>query len=453
MHKLIFILIFLVSLFGMAQDTITYKYINDNSYIYYMEGNRKELKKITQLALKNNIDYYYLRMRNGIIYYDNNDYTTAIKHFKKALEFNSSDTLAQEYLYYCYVNTKNKKDALLLTKKFNKDLKNKLGIEDHLSFIDEIIFELGSNTNKDFDNLTSNSEIEMDTFLLKETVKDYFNYYLILNHPISKKISYTHAYTRITLNSLNQVKPPPPVPLPPAGAPVPDYTEFNSKYIQNQYYGNLGIRAFHCGHINFGLHYLSFRSADDESIRSRKEQQYSETSNDLTIFSSINKSFSKLNVALFLSRAKIEGQRYFQGTGTITYYPFGNLNLFGSFAATTQRSRDNYRETIINFKTGARVLTNLWVESAYTVGNIKNYLESNAFLIYNNSNTISSKIDINLLYQIPNSNLMLSLRSYFIQNIGDDVYTSLGGITHDFTTYSTIKYNTQTIIGGIKWNF
>ena len=59
---------------GSAQD-INFKFIDSLSYKLYNNADWKELKKISRSGFKNDIDYYYLRMRSGIAYYETGNYT------------------------------------------------------------------------------------------------------------------------------------------------------------------------------------------------------------------------------------------------------------------------------------------------------------------------------------------------------------------------------------------
>ena len=83
-----------------AQDPGLFKHIDSTSYSQFISHDWQALKKTTRLAFHNKIDYYYLRMRAGIAFYETGNYRIAEKNFLKALEFNNLDTLAYEYLYY-----------------------------------------------------------------------------------------------------------------------------------------------------------------------------------------------------------------------------------------------------------------------------------------------------------------------------------------------------------------
>ena len=81
----LFFSLLLFSIKGIAQEKVDYQFIDSITYRYYLEKNWKELVDVSKTGLKNDIDYYYLRMRTGIAYFEQGNYLKAEKQFKKAL--------------------------------------------------------------------------------------------------------------------------------------------------------------------------------------------------------------------------------------------------------------------------------------------------------------------------------------------------------------------------------
>lgn len=97
---LIFILMGIIN--GFAQDALTFKTVDEQTYRAYINKDWKTVTSIGNQALKVGIDYYYLEMRMGIAYFEMNNFGKAIKHFEKVREFNAEDVVATEYLFYAY---------------------------------------------------------------------------------------------------------------------------------------------------------------------------------------------------------------------------------------------------------------------------------------------------------------------------------------------------------------
>lgn len=98
--------------------------LDKKSYDYYIKGDYKNLKKTADSMFSQGIDYYYLRMRLGILAYNKQQYSDALRHFTKALEFNSSDTISREYIYSSYLFSGRKADANLYLESIPRDNKN-----------------------------------------------------------------------------------------------------------------------------------------------------------------------------------------------------------------------------------------------------------------------------------------------------------------------------------------
>ena len=88
MHVRIILVIFLlmVSFRGMADHPPNFKTVDSLSYDLYEKGEWKALIRFGKNAINQGFDYYYLRMRIGIAYYESEKYLLALEHFRKSLE-------------------------------------------------------------------------------------------------------------------------------------------------------------------------------------------------------------------------------------------------------------------------------------------------------------------------------------------------------------------------------
>jgi len=121
-----YILIFSVILLNIpafSQQSLSYAYVDSLTYSLYLSKEYKSLQKHGTKALKNNIDFYYLRMRLGISYYEQNNYERALKHFRAAREMNPADTIMREYLYFSLLYTLRKEEAKELADNFPESMK------------------------------------------------------------------------------------------------------------------------------------------------------------------------------------------------------------------------------------------------------------------------------------------------------------------------------------------
>lgn len=175
--QFIIILLFLSTANFKAQDTLNSSFVESNSYKLYTEKNWTELIKFGNHAIEKEFDYYYLRIRLGIAYFESSNYYGAEKHFKKALSFNSDDELVLEYLYFCYIYTNHFEEAKKLSKSFSIRLSEKLKTKKN-SPINFLMFEGGIRTT-DSTRVLGNG--------------NYFHFGL--GHSVAKEFSLFHAIT------------------------------------------------------------------------------------------------------------------------------------------------------------------------------------------------------------------------------------------------------------------
>lgn len=453
MRWIIIISLFLAVSKLYSQDTITYPVVDKNTYQQYLDKDWNTLISLGKKALKKDIDYFYLRMRLGIAYYEKKNYTNAIVHFTKALEFNSADETALEYLYYCYKFLNLNKDASLISLKMNNSLKEKLEIKSDKAFFDKLAIETSYNFNSDFANMSIVDTAKLIPGIKKTVVKNYINTFLLVNHPIKNKTDLTLSLTNLSLNSIIQTKPG----IPPPGAPKPpDYITDEQKISQNQLYGKFNFHLFKRGDLAFGFHVLNISS---KIIRENPNQQNNQQNNtpstsfgkNFAFFTSFNKDMNKFNLNIFASLSNLDFVLHNQQNISLTYYPFGNLKLYLNSGACTVMEMPSTRRFIYNNKLGIQLTKNAWIETAYSYGDIKNYLENDAFLVYNNDNTIKSKLEAQLII-LPKSNLQISLRYYYINNYGDNIYSPINeNAIFDFTNRNNQYYKLHSIIGGLTW--
>jgi tetratricopeptide (TPR) repeat protein len=109
-----------------AQEKVPFATYDSVTYALYLQSDWKNLIKTSRDALKENHDYYYLRMRRGIALYEQQKYMAALKNFKKAQDFNFPDPISSEYIYYSYLFSGQRPEALLYWKNNAKFLSPKI---------------------------------------------------------------------------------------------------------------------------------------------------------------------------------------------------------------------------------------------------------------------------------------------------------------------------------------
>jgi tetratricopeptide (TPR) repeat protein len=186
--------LFIFSLFFLksySQDTIDAAEIETKTLEFYTNKNWNSLISLGNEGLKNGNDYFYLRMRIGIAYYEQKNYCLALVHFKKAIDFNATDDLANEYLYYRYTFIGKEEEARKLSSTFSSKLKEKLGLN-NTPIIDFITVSGGSKiANSSFSDSNNGIYFEQANF-----------FELAMKHYIKNKFSLFHAFNTVSYTHL-----------------------------------------------------------------------------------------------------------------------------------------------------------------------------------------------------------------------------------------------------------
>ena len=109
-----------------AQEQNTFLYFDSLTYKQYLDKDWKNLEKTSKKALKEGLDYYYLRMRTGIAMFERGKYMKAIPQFRNAVSLNNLDPVAREYLYYSMAFSGREMDAMLFYKNNEQYLESKV---------------------------------------------------------------------------------------------------------------------------------------------------------------------------------------------------------------------------------------------------------------------------------------------------------------------------------------
>jgi hypothetical protein len=411
------------------------------TYAQYLQADWKNLVKTSRNALKENYDYYYLRMRRGIALYEQQKYLAALKNFKKASDFNFPDPVSSEYIYYSYLFSGQRHEALLHWKN-NAQLLSP-NIADPKRDISNFFIDLAGFRNQNL--YTNNISVSPDILGItgyQTITNNFFAGDFLLSHDLSHQVSLTHGGSFLLKSSYyyNQTS-----------SQTYDATVDGVK--QYQYFARLGINPGNGFLISASGHYvylynpgINYRErifgsayiipADGQGSRLGRL--------------SLSKNFWRINAAAGISTSTFNLANQFQADARLTFFPEGNLNLYVSteglltketFDYLPKNERVAFRHTL-----GFKVLNYLWMETALFHGEIRNMNFNDGFLIFNGPETTDLRGDVNLI--IPAKKFTLSLRS------------SISHFRNDFmvNNYPVKGLNTQELRGGmmvlgLQWKY
>lgn len=489
---LLFLLISFATGVVSAAELLDFRTVDELTYRYYNEQKWDSVIGIGKKALRQDIDYYYLRVRMGISYFEKQEYFLAVTHLKKAREFNSGDPVITDYLYRSYLYSNRYEEADLLKASMPRDTKETQNFIS--SFVDQIHFEGGYTLSSD------RSPDNLSDLMGKDSIygeQDLYgnNLYgnLGLKLRISKRIGLSLAYNYLNFNKtkyiqygrgedhLESI-------IDTIGGRKYNYTfpwviyDTSFSYHVSQHEAHIsatvalpwGLKvmpSFHFIHVGYTLTNASYttKTLQDTTFYTAYDNTYhtfpftrslysfdqKDTSfNNYVVALRATKDLGIFNIGLSGSWSNLNNKKQIQAGVSLTYYPLGNLNLYGT-TTITGFFQGKEKRLLLSQVVGAKVTPWCWVEGNFYWGDYTNTNIFNGSIVYNNSDKIDYCAGATLIF-IVGRHLQLSLvYQYFRKESLQFYYIKIEDtITHEINEIPQIKnnsYNTNTIIGGITW--
>lgn len=428
---------------SFSQNTLTYQSADSITYAQFICKDYKALHHTTKQALKNGIDFYFLRMRMGISYYEKKNYEAALPHFKKAHVMNPADTSVQEYLYFSLLFTNRKEDAYDLASSFSESLQQKIQFEkfaakDIASTFQSISISGGAGINN---NISANKDIQYPANLYVEKTLQGETYLgnIALENKINTRLRVYNNFSYFNVKSVGIV-----------------HSALNDtlkNYSNNSYQYNLGMSYRFKNQFLVGGTFGYYKEKSNYFSASLDlanfEVRYFDNAFEHSAYSSTLYSlyrFSKFEVGLSASIANLSDSMQYQGEATFAFYPLGNQNLYSvSSAAFLQNgSKQNF---IFKQQIGGRITKWLWAEAQASYGNHQNYLPSSGFIAYNTVEPILFTASANLNFKIGKINI---IPAYSMQQ-RESTYMQRN--INQQTSLLTNNYFNHLLTTTIKWNF
>lgn len=362
MHKtLITFFCILMGGFVIGQTQKDFAYYNNETYRLYSEARWDELIPLALESIEIGHDFYYIRMRLGIAYFENANYTKALVHFNKALNFDKGSTDAKSYSYSCLLYLGREKEAI---KYFGvSGTKPK--------FFHSLYFEPGT-------KLSDN----------KASVRNSRYIFLGLNHDLGKTVTLFHGYQRLGADFAYWI---------PggngAGPGGSSSTEYTYTVIQNEYYAALSFLFAKGFYITPAFH-----------IQEVNSDNYSGNNHVFSI--QLVKWLGNIKLYGGYYNSEINEKNQQQVEGGLVFYPLGNSNLYLQSQATNHYEGD-INTLIWSANGGVKILSKTWLELSLTSGDMLNYSESNGYLLYNQLDVIKNKWGISVNQYLGNHLLYL----------------------------------------------
>lgn len=442
---------------SFSQNNYGYEYAEKKSGELFLNKKWDELIAFGKKALKDKIDFYYLRVRLGTAYYKKNQYLYASENFEKAQDFGYEESSVMEMLYFSYLKTGREDDAEYVFTRLPETNKYRIRPLNN-AFINNVIAISGTGISNDINRNSEASAVTGDegNVYSEQTLNGnkFFINAGIKQIPV-ERVSVFYDYTYINQEKEKQY--------------FIDSNTYSDSYseIQNRFYNKLDILAgrgfvvspaFQYINKRYTTFFLNYDSIAEYSMydNTSGKADYSftdeETNQDDFVLSlELIKYVSLFRFALNGSFSYLNENHQSQTGLSFTYFPNGKTDFYLTTNAVLH-FQNNVTNLIGTQLFGGRVLKNIYTNAFVTFGNISNYNEQNAFTVFNDPDRITLNFGAEVKY-----NILENFSAYFLysnqQHERDIVNYEETGEGNSPVSSEVLKYQLNSVSAGLKFTF
>ncbi len=461
---------------GQSDQQNSFTYFDSITYQQYISGNWSNLIESGKKGISMGYDSKYLRLRMGIAYFNLKDYRTAAQYMTKTLQFDSYDSIAALYFnlscqeagrdgeYYYVPGTK--KPYHLLQSIYAEFGVNQGGkIRDSANLTDSVIYkEITYPVSRTFSSfgigLRPFSKLSVFAGVSKIELKDRKSFGLdslgfVPDHINSLQYENDYFYKRFFFNKHTV-----------SGDINNQQISF---YLNLNYYPWPGVKVTPAinllrinstqvdANINYE-HYIDTTYLDKFTglwhtalIDSSYDYTISKTDTsfyDYAFSLAVSKEIGMFTLGINGTYSRMYGEKIYQIGATLAWYSIGNTNFY---TISTLNFLKNKRSKTYVFEqlVGGKIYKNGWLEGFVTFGELVNYTEKNAYLVYDQPYSYTKRMGITFYpYVGKHLELMVMFRN---QMVGIFYTTSTLGQSQPVTLNQPYSYS--SLLTGIKWKF
>jgi hypothetical protein len=476
---------------GLAPQAVAidFKTAETETFRLYSHGQWDSLILVGKEALHENIDYFYLRFRMGVAYYNTNRYYTAIQHLEKARKFNSTDETTLQYLSLSYTAVGDAGSARAVYSGKGSHAYADAPVSSGVladAHIEGGAVISSDNTLADKPNMMGSDSIYGEKDLYRNSYYGSFG----LNFNLSKRFGLNFAYNYLDFLKVKYIQ----------YTRIEDQlvtiadsswgknyiysfpkvkydTSFTYNTYQHEFYLSLPVTLPERFRITPAFHGIYVKTTNIKTSYSYQEVQdtgyfvkydsswytfpftrvnYSYTLKDSSFFNylgslSLSYDFSVFGLNLSGSYSDLNGKTQKQASLTLSYYPFGNSRFFGSTGVTGFFQKGGNR-FIFTQTLGGEPVRNLWIKASLVYGDLTNASLNNGFLVYNNTDKINYMAGGSISWFFT-KHLGIYAIYQFASKESTTWYYSAGESPQSRPVLKSEKnnYSTNSIFGGLIW--
>ncbi|SDT32589.1 hypothetical protein SAMN05216490_3096 [Mucilaginibacter mallensis] len=361
----------------------------------YNAGNWKQLIAYGNQSIATGVDFTGLRLRVAYANFITGDYKHALKQYNKVLAKDPYNITARYYAYYCNKYLADDLHATYNLSYLDKETLHKDGI--NTPIFTDINAETGIKQNDDINrNNAFYSRVGIGNRigwrLQLEQSAAYFDQGIFKLYDVTDR----RRTTTTTLHLADQ---------------------------QKEYYAKLSFAVNQNMAIIGSYHYLNTKF---DNI----------TYNSNLGLIGLKYTGTYIDAQADVNFGRLDAEPLEQYNAKLTYYPFGNFNLY-TISRASVKELNSDRNFIFDQTIGFKLIKNTWLESSVALGNLDDYLDADGLYVYNGIDNTTFKCGEAAYYQL-NNNVQLQL-NYFYERKSD--------------AYQSLKYDQNSVTVGIVWKF
>ncbi len=397
MKKIIVILSLSILFFSQTKaQKLSYPLVNQLTYSQYLNKDWRNLIQTGKKSLKQGIDFYYLRNRMGIAYFELKKYGLAVIQFQKSLEMNPDDYIKKS-LYYSYLYAGRLTDAFSMTQKFSPEIKEELKLKYKLQSINIDLFIESMQYNalqisdiNGTENLKGTQEITKSRFSPKISLsfaqkngRNIFSYQFLHNANIYRLQDGTDSVQN-----------------------------FETSTNQHRFYYLKSFRLNNSFNFNYALNLLpgvgQSVSLQTLSGKGRFQQESYITTNysflDWQVTGGIAYKSVFYKISMGAAYGQFSSRSYSQIEILPTIYPLANLNLYFSPKYIIQFGKP----AIYGLSAGSKIFSKMWLQLDYLKANNTAFSTNLGSIVYNSAEKINDLTTLSLIFPFKKMEITLS---------------------------------------------
>ncbi len=440
-----------------AQDSLRRSQIDSLTYQQYLNKDYKNLIETSKEAHEQNIDFYYLNYRTAIAYYELKNYAKAAEFYKKTLSETPTDPALQESLYYSYLLSGQKENANITVKSLVPHAQAAIGYKP--SAVDFVSLSGGYMANDNKPDIETNLAGTDSLNQFQNMAYAAFGIGFKLSDRAKLKLGYQLYNTEFQRSRTGNILKEDNLSQHQLISALEFFTENNITWGFAGGYYNIekidkgttysttasaiytgGTRAGGYGpgggggRPGGGFYYPSIYYTTSTG----------NTSSTFSILAFLNKRFVYTLPEIAVAYSNFGGGHQYQAKGSLTFYPMGNLDFYGTTGVAFVHNQNAWTDTqfIFSQSLGVKLAKQLWLDGTVSIGNHQNYITERSFLVYDTYDPVKAIAGLSLSYFFKKT--MISAGYQWQQR---------EGYAYSSTSSTTYKYNNQLFNFALSWNF